>query len=487
MMSDSANSLYGPLRRSLELLNEEFRFIAQKHPPIRYQYFTVPADFDLEDQRRRLSNAKTREEKMAIIDGGPLQSPDPNPQEWQAFVTANRKTFGEGWCIWDGPNDGRFWGRFYGDPGGWDDFRSLAESAFLAVCEFNAHLDRCDGHNGWMEILNELGQNTPTPLLRPKGCAVRQPVTELPADGVLYAVEWAVDPEGNRYPTTPVCFELAHDVFVSSMAAIRYMIEPGSVLLIGEDIGYSPITCPLVGDAAPEEQATADEDAGSVSEPSDTTLHGLRVTPLQRFEFDGATWHIDFNRDGKSEAGVFTTTDLGFRYLERLIKQPGKLLKATEVEGDISGAIVRHAEGEEGSGDSEPGQSLGYCTAETVDTKADPRTIREWNKELARIDEELKTSVNPELRADLERERRFIQSELRSCIGLGSRLRPFGAGTRDEKARKRVGNALARAKKLIAKSMPKCGQYLIECVPGENGGFIYRPWLQQQSASITNL
>jgi hypothetical protein len=83
------------------------------------------------------------------------------------------------------------------------------------------------------------------------------------------------------------------------------------------------------------------------------------------------------------------------------------------------------------------------------------------------------------LKEDLERQAEFFQSQLRGGVGRGGRLRPMGAGTEDEKARKRVGASIKRAKELIAKSMPKCGQHLKECVLGENGGFVYRPWLQR--------
>jgi hypothetical protein len=444
-MSKSTESFYGPLRRSWELLNDEFRFASQKYPPIRYQYFFVPGELDW-DSFQEFSDGTPDGEEMCLISVYESRY-RPTRQSWEAFGVVNRTTCGSGWSLWEGPNDGRFFGCFFGDPHGWETFRSLAESAFVLLCENGGDYHRKDGYNGWMETICEIGQTSPTPLLREKGYRA-EPFVQFEDRLACCVPELFVDKDGDSL-SNPVCFELAHDVFLSSIAAIRRFVEPESVLLIGNQVEHLPTV----------EASSVSEEAGPEPE--------LKDTAFRRFDFDGATWHIEFNRNSKSETGTFTTGIAGMAYLERLIKQPGKRLKAMEVEGTTGETYARYAEGED---DTE-----GTSTVQSFQEQINLQDIKKYKKEIARIEDELKVTANPERRVELEKQRDFIASFLRSNTGLFGRPRRLGPGTPEEQARKRVGNAITRSRKLIAKSMPKCGQHLEDCLGGENGRFVYRP------------
>ena len=107
--------------------------------------------------------------------------------------------------------------------------------------------------------------------------------------------------------------------------------------------------------------------------------------------------------------------------------------------------------------------------------KTDRKARKNYEKELVRIASELETTKNPERQKELEQHRDIIERELRTSKGFRGRPRRLGPGTPEEQARQRVGACIRRAIKLIAGSMPKCGQYLEDRVSGENGGFVYRP------------
>ena len=100
----------------------------------------------------------------------------------------------------------------------------------------------------------------------------------------------------------------------------------------------------------------------------------------------------------------------------------------------------------------------------TYMARIDPQARKNYEKELVRIETELETTENPVRQKELEQQRDFIERELRTSKGFRGRPRRVGPAPHEEKARKRVGNAINRARELIAMSMPKCGQHIEECV-----------------------
>lgn len=462
-MSDPNSSLYIPLRRSLELLSEEFRFLSQKYPPIRYQCFVSSDLLTSKDKREQLADCDTPEEQDAMVDCIVETRCHPTRKNWDAFVASNQDKFGGDWSHWDGPKDGRFFGRFFGSPLGWEEFRALAESAYLTLCEIRG-TDPSDGYNGWIGAICDQAQYSPSPLLRRTGCPPKLFFFDDEADGMSCDSSWWVDEDGDPIPTEPVYFELAHDVFVSSIAAIRYLLEPESVLLIGEQIGYSPTDRPIF--EAVEETAGSKENADSQSE--------LGETPFRRFEFDGATWHIEFIQNGESESGVFTTNRKGMKYWERLVRQPGIWIKAVELQEPLKGNYEGASEGEN---DME-----GYQMEQTTQDQVDDNYINDCKKTIARLCQEIDKSEDLEQRKRLEMEKNNIVKYLRRSRNYRGRPRHLGPGMPEEKARNAVGNAARKVvQNVIARSMPKCGQHLIKCLSGRGNKFAYLPWRQKYS------
>ena len=167
---------------------------------------------------------------------------------------------------------------FFRQSSGLEEFRTLAESAWLTLCEFNQHIDPNEGHNGWMGFICTQGQYSPSPLLRRKGCPPKLFFFDDKADGIACDPSWWVDDDGDPLSADPIYFELAHDVFVSSIAIIRSLLEPESVLLIGETIGYSPSDQPMF--EAFQEEVSSDEDVKCEEEkktdqPNDTPFDAL--------------------------------------------------------------------------------------------------------------------------------------------------------------------------------------------------------------------
>jgi hypothetical protein len=93
-MSDPNSSLYIPLRRSLELLMDEFRFVAQKYPPIRYQCFELSDLLTAKDKRTMLADCVTAEEQDGTVSCIVETRCHPTRKNWDAFVAANQDKFG---------------------------------------------------------------------------------------------------------------------------------------------------------------------------------------------------------------------------------------------------------------------------------------------------------------------------------------------------------------------------------------------------------
>ena len=111
-----------------------------------------------------------------------------------------------------------------------EEFTTLAESAFLTLCEFDSTAKKSDGFHGWMALLHDMAFKFPTSLL----CSEMSfwGLDEFPDMDNLddFGYQW-VESEGQTpYPKHPLCWRLIHNVFVSSIAALRILIEPEMAL-----------------------------------------------------------------------------------------------------------------------------------------------------------------------------------------------------------------------------------------------------------------
>jgi hypothetical protein len=99
-----------------------------------------------------------------------------------------------------------------------------------------------------------------------------------------------------------------------------------------------------------------------------------------------------------------------------------------------------------------------YSTARPDDI-ADDRTLKELERDTARLRQELAASVNPERREEIEQQIRNNQVWRGKLVDKRGKPRPLESPTK-EAARKRVRNLLDRARAEISRKMPHLARYL---------------------------
>ena len=96
--------MYEAFRATLCALREQFARAADRHPNLFFEEVGVS-----------------------------LEGDDPQEEMWKNFIAANRGD--EGTERWHMPKRANACGRFYGDVGGIEEFKRLAESLDLVLCE----------------------------------------------------------------------------------------------------------------------------------------------------------------------------------------------------------------------------------------------------------------------------------------------------------------------------------------------------------------
>ena len=165
------------------------------------------------------------------------------PQEvCRAFIVANRTAEAgntEEWHIFD---DGSGCGRFFGNLGGMEEFKELAESAYLVLCEIDPNLLLGRGCEGFLAVMYDTAFAYETPLLRShrsiwgaEGEADTEAMDEL-------FDRWQEAENGRpSYPLHPLRHRLHHNLFTSAMAVIRMIVNPERSLLVGDYNDQLPV------------------------------------------------------------------------------------------------------------------------------------------------------------------------------------------------------------------------------------------------------
>ncbi|MCD0459533.1 hypothetical protein [Roseiconus lacunae] len=168
-------------------------------------------------------------------------------EEWDTFIELeSEKLSDDEWWEWDGPCSGSpgwntsFLGRWFGDPEGRDFFFCLVNSTLTVlgnedVSEFpdlEAPFD-FRSLNGWIGTLHAWAFRFQMPLLRSEmkvwGQDDQQPSTFFETVNL-----WRQMDGGKRYPAHPVRWVLVDDVFTSSIAALRALLNPDLVVTTNE-------------------------------------------------------------------------------------------------------------------------------------------------------------------------------------------------------------------------------------------------------------
>jgi hypothetical protein len=209
-----------------------------------------------------------------------------------------------------------------------------------------------------------------------------------------------------------------------------------------------------------------------VSEP--VTAPQPASQPLIQFRRTGTGWHCRFEIGDTKEEGHFAEV-LGFRCWAVLLDNPGRQVEPEELERLANlppprfprntlvasrGRLDADADTREVVLDAddtdESGAGFGVPKAQKI---SDKRTVRELDQEIARLEQELAATINPERRQEIQQQIANNQNWRGKLVNRRGRVRPMispGA----EQARKRVRNLLDRARAAISKEMPHLGQYL---------------------------
>lgn len=444
--SDGKQEMYPQLKRSLENLIEEFRHLSLKYGPI---YHELLRAWD--------------EERTTV-------------ESWKAFVDAEVPDEADEWEEWNGPKDGSFYGRFYGDEGGMDEFAVLAESAFLTLCEFDTDFQigrqyrkHSDGLYGWMGLLHDMGFKYPTSLLCSENSVWS--LEEFPDldDLENYVCEWVESEDKTPYPKYPLCWRLVHNVFISSIAALRIIIEPELTLLVGNSLDDLPLPVRLP-------RASNQDNVGEATPQGSTERH---EGPFSMEKKPGG-FVLTFRLGDINEEGLFPDW-YGFEYMYALFWQPGKAIPVGNME--LVAGLACHPSTVIPIGEMEihAGQPLGvtYTTGEKL---ASSQGIKDARKELAEIEAFMKESPGQKAYDDAEARsvvlRKYIQEVARYPDHPDSEKQniPRVVDTTFKNMTDRVRKAINWAKnELRKKKMPNCADYLAKTMVPENQSWIYDP------------
>jgi hypothetical protein len=190
------------------------------------------------------------------------------------------------WKHWHEPSGARYFGCFYGDNGKvWDDFKRLAESAYLVLRQLQPELPD-DSFHGWMSVLHQMAHWYPTPLLRSYHRVWRFWDCTSDEDHE----RWVKPDGGTPYPQHPIQRTLEHDVVTSSMAAIEMILDDERALLVGRRLSDFPISYPGRDEVALQEAIDACRER-STAAGRESGVKG----PILLFELRGREWHFEYD------------------------------------------------------------------------------------------------------------------------------------------------------------------------------------------------
>jgi hypothetical protein len=434
----------------------------------------------------------------------PFVVADSSSEVWEAFVAANGDAVDGGWQEWDVfpfPNDD-YCGRFFGVSEGLEDFRRLGESLSLVLNEIEPSQERELSYRQALLDMCGMAESHPDPLLRLRERRWGGDKSK-PVDEGLYA-KWKTNQQGEGYPLHPLCKGLAHNVFLSAIAAIDAILEPDSTLLISE--GRQVWQSPFFGALQEDRESVASSDATTDStllnpearQEGQSQLHGTLMkedeslaelqaiepdfnrTPdveeLYVFQRKGSYWNLRF----AAENGDGVEHSVGLLRYQTLLKEPGRKFSSLELTGsnrDIPTSISHPDAVEAGAISSKDDGGNRRAKGDTCDQVVDWEAIedieREINKLTQAIEEATKQGMSAEIK-QLERELRELKDYHKNLTFMG-RVKRLAPASPEEKARKAVDASLRRTREDLQDSMPLLETHLLRNVTSSNGYWVYLP------------
>jgi hypothetical protein len=323
--------------------------------------------------------------------------------------------------------EGTVFGRYWGNKEGWLAFRPVASSAFLALSEAPA--------GSLPRTLIDSILPPPTPKAHSSNwLAVVYSVQEVFPSPQLRVLEksvlqlgynWVTGEWDEGIETVSLSYKwLGQDIFASSIAAIDLLLSAGS---------------------APQPHKSEDPP----------------VKGENRLERREGMWHIVYDGSEKSAPVELK----GWTILARLLEKPHDAVHSLELEGHPPKCVPR---------------------SQTDPVILEKESIREYQAELTRIEDELKDaytraeagSAEAETEVqNLEGQREKIASELRKAVAPQGRKKRLDEGNEAVKSVGRVKSALSDLKASMRGKwfMQALADHLDQCVGREGNAWVYRP------------
>lgn len=423
-----------PIREALRTLREEFRAAAAKHPPLHHEQLIPPYVCGEGDS-----------------DADPNKEWEASQREWASFAEFNSATEDGGWQKWHGPVDGKtyeWFGRFYGDKSGLEDFCYLAESLYLIVRKIDGSLPAEGGYETCLDLMHEAAAIWPTPLLRSIestwGLSNEEVETlELECDGLTNVSEkWTTGKDGVAFPAHP-CIETIGGNLFTAAAQFCEMMASDETMLFSSDMHWLDPDYPVVPSIDEKESDSSESELPHAEASTEPDF-------MLAFDSDVEKWRLRF-RYGNAPHEVeeaWLRDGAPVQYVAFLLERPGKWTPIVQVlpkRVSTPDASVSHErECNLIDGDGHVPQRAKAKDRHNEDEKHSHDTYRKEFKRL-REEEDAKERGNEALLAEIQTERKSLISIYNKYFDTFQRERIF-LDADAERARRRVQTGLTRFK-----------------------------------------
>jgi hypothetical protein len=367
---------------------------------------------------------------------------------------------------WDHFNvfpDERFCGRFSGNPSGLEEFKRLADSFCLVLCELDSSISSWlnvspkDEVCGYSSLFCYSGAKPYCSTLNVLHEMIGYPTPLLWANHWRYSrIDFTCPPnidDDSPFPSDPtlslVCTELVNNVFTSTMGAIQNLLTPGNVLLVGDDFVLRRPPSSFFHEPKAVQQGS-DVAVEAKSDAHSTTALEKVETPPFRFQHIGEIWEVQY----REEQGHFRDLD-GFRHISKLLASPDKAIESMVLQ-DLGDSPVANE------------KMKPQLAVDMKDARIVTNAVAMLEQQIAEAKEEGNQAHASKLQKEC--------NELKEYLGKGQRRR-LGSPSPREQSRKAVNNAIRRAKDKLKESMPGFLTFLDRSVLARNTSWIYTPLL----------
>jgi hypothetical protein len=244
-------------------------------------------------------------------------------KQWLTFTLSNPEPIsllGFGWWCWNGPwaisEDEELMGRFTGYREGLDEFLDLSNTASALIAEFAPEVIQGEGgYESWLHLTHRTALLYPSMLLE-----VEQTVWNRGEDDnstwEAMVADWHLR-NGIAIPRHPVVHRLKYNVFASSSALLRTILNPESIRTWEDQIEGFPanVVWHLDGEVSAGFSSTE-------IPPSDASLPSPNLWRRR-----GDIYEVRFESGPDTEPIPVDARHLGGDHINRLIEHAGKAFR----------------------------------------------------------------------------------------------------------------------------------------------------------------